>query len=115
MLFSAEPAAFLTETRLSLPDLSTVQPDSGIPLDSGEKFGPYVIKPTFCNLKNSSPADSNRTRGAVYSPQIVAMLLLRFVPAPTSKRRSLQSPTLSGQTPADSRADTSLEFFFFFW
>ena len=69
MLFSAESAAFLIETRLSPLDLSTVQPDSGIPLDSGKKVGPYVIKPTFCNLKNSSPADSNRTHGAVYSPR----------------------------------------------
>ena len=70
MLFPVELAAFLTETRLSPLDLSTVQPDSGIPLDSGKKVGPYVIKTTFCNLKNSSPADSNRTCGAVYSPHL---------------------------------------------
>ena len=74
-VFPAELAAFLTETRLSPPDLSTVQLDSSIPLDSGKKVGPYVIKTTFCNLKNSSPADSNRTRGAVYSPPIPSPFL----------------------------------------
>jgi hypothetical protein len=65
MLFPAEPAAFLTESRLSPPE-SVRCPAFRWSLAA--KLLHMSQKPHFCNLKFLSPADSNRTRGAVYSP-----------------------------------------------